>query len=281
MSSRATATRSESNSIFSNGTLGHRAGRLGQRRHRAADRDRGPPRFGTRRRPRSTGRTPAQPNSAYLIQFFSTPGATRRAASRARRTSARRRSGRTPAARSSAWTLGMLVDRCLDRRGHGRLGHRHRDLLLSTPAGSGLTAGDTSGFSSRPSGDQPLPRHEHGRRTPSRPGRSARRSRYSNANPSPSLVNAQRHRVPDPGSGPADDRAATALPAITAPVIIDGYSQPGSQGNDSSQVLAPDTDDDQETDIATITVQIDGSADQRPDVDRPGRRRRRTARSTA
>ena len=70
----------------------------------------------------------------------------------------------------------------------------------------------------------------------------------------------QPDRVPDPGGAACRRSSCTStLPPITSPLVIDGYSQPGSSTNDSSQFLAPDTDDDQETDIATIIVQIDGS----------------------
>jgi hypothetical protein len=77
------------------------------------------------------------------------------------------------------------------------------------------------------------------------------------ASPDPSAPNDIRFQIP--GVGLQTIELQQPLPAIVAPLVMDGYTQPGSSVNDSRQFLAPDTIDDQETDIAVVLVQIDGS----------------------
>src|SRR5262249_24610024 len=82
---------------------------------------------------------------------------------------------------------------------------------------------------------------------------------FSNSHPSPNASTPNDVQFQIAGVGLHTIALQQALPAITAPLIIDGYSQPGTRVNDSSQFVAPDTFDDQETDVATILVQLDGS----------------------
>ena len=206
------------------------------------------------------------PNSAYLIQFFSTPGAVAQG----------RVEGETYIGATSLRTdaTGAIIGaperhlRVRRRHGRGRRrlgdGHRHisgfdprrpclecrRYVRVLQPAGRG---------------DQPLPGHVHGRpggRVHSR-GTALGTLRFaidfSNNHPSPSASAPNDVRFRIAGVGLQTIALQQALPAITAPLIIDGYSQAGSRVNDSSQFVAPDTFDDQETDIATILVQLDGS----------------------
>ena len=79
----------------------------------------------------------------------------------------------------------------------------------------------------------------------------------SNANPSVSLYLPNQIVFEIPGTGLQTIELASGLPTITTPVVIDGYSQAGSQGNVSGGSFG--VFDTQETDVATITVQIDGS----------------------
>ena len=79
----------------------------------------------------------------------------------------------------------------------------------------------------------------------------------SNANPSVSLYLPNHIVFQIPGTGLQTIELAAGLPTITTPVVIDGYSQSGSQGNVSGGSFG--IFDTQETDVATITVQIDGS----------------------
>lgn len=81
---------------------------------------------------------------------------------------------------------------------------------------------------------------------------------FSNEYPSPDVGSPNTIAFDIPGVGLQTLRLEQTL-TITSPIVIDGYSQPGSVENNSSQYPAPDTDDDQETDIAVIEVQIDGS----------------------
>ncbi len=80
---------------------------------------------------------------------------------------------------------------------------------------------------------------------------------YSNANPSVSLDVPNRIEFQIPGSGLQTITLLSSLPAITVPVVIDGFSQPGSSTNTSAQVFS--VQDTQETDVAVVTVQVDGS----------------------
>src|SRR5262249_32136847 len=86
--------------------------------------------------------------------------------------------------------------------------------------------------------------------TPDGPNRGPLRwaINQSNANPSssPSQPNEILFRIP--GSGLQTIHLLTPLPATTAPVAIQGYSQPGSQTNNLAS-----------SDNATILVQVDGS----------------------
>src|SRR5262249_57121358 len=80
----------------------------------------------------------------------------------------------------------------------------------------------------------------------------------SNSTPSPSAADPNTIEFETPGPGLQTISLVGTL-TITQPVVIDGYSQPGASINDSRQLLAPDTIDDQETDIAVVLIQLDGS----------------------
>ena len=69
---------------------------------------------------------------------------------------------------------------------------------------------------------------------------------------SPVVPNEIDFQLPD--NGQQTISLTSPLPTITAPVIINGYTQAGSSTN-----LTTATTDDQETDVAVIDVRIDGS----------------------
>src|SRR5262249_32010120 len=77
---------------------------------------------------------------------------------------------------------------------------------------------------------------------------------FSNTHPSPSAAQPNTIEFEIPGTG-LQTISLVATLTITQPVVIDGYSQPGASVNDSRQLLAPDTIDDQETDIAVVLIQ--------------------------
>ncbi|MHB1555948.1 MAG: beta strand repeat-containing protein [Isosphaeraceae bacterium] len=81
---------------------------------------------------------------------------------------------------------------------------------------------------------------------------------FSDAHPSPSPSEPNTIAFDIPGGG-LQTIALVATLTITQPVVIDGTTQPGSFTNNSSEDSPPDTPDDQETDVASILVQIDGS----------------------
>ncbi len=81
---------------------------------------------------------------------------------------------------------------------------------------------------------------------------------FSDAHPSPSPSEPNAIAFDIPGGG-LQTIALVATLTITQPVVIDGTTQPGSAVNNSSEDQPPDTNDDQETDVASILVQIDGS----------------------
>jgi hypothetical protein len=58
-----------------------------------------------------------------------------------------------------------------------------------------------------------------------------------------------------PGTGPFTIHLLSPLPAITDPVVINGYSQAGAQFNQTTLGL-----DEKETDVAVLEIQLDGSA---------------------
>ncbi len=79
---------------------------------------------------------------------------------------------------------------------------------------------------------------------------------YSNAFPSisPAVPNEIEFQLPTNFDTIQTITLTTALPEITTPVVIDGYTQAGSYIN-----YSPASDDDIQTDVASITVRIDGS----------------------
>ena len=132
--------------------------------------------------------------------------------------------------------------------------------LSPTPPVLGLNNGDTSEFSGATRAVSPFLVTSTADQTINPAVGTIRYAiAYSNAHPIPSGSTPNQIDFLILGGGLQTISLVSALPTITVPVVIDGYSQPGSSTNDSSQFLAPDTLDDQETDIATITVQLDGS----------------------
>ncbi len=130
-------------------------------------------------------------------------------------------------------------------------------VTFLSPPGSGMTGGDTSEFTAATEAINPfLVTTTADTNTV---GTLRYAITYSNANPSISVSTPNRVNFQIPGGGLQTIELASILPTIASPLIIDGYSQPGSNTNDSSEFLYPDTNDDQETDIATITVEVDGS----------------------
>ncbi len=133
-------------------------------------------------------------------------------------------------------------------------------FLAPTPSIYGLTAGDTSGFSQATEAINPFLITSTADQ-PADPAVGTLRYAidYANANPSLSASTPNDITFSIAAGGLQTIELQASLPAIAAPLVIDGYSQSGTQTNDSSQYLAPDTVDDQETDIATILIQLDGS----------------------
>ncbi len=133
-------------------------------------------------------------------------------------------------------------------------------FLAPTPSSYGLTAGDTSEFSEATEAINPFLITSTADQ-PADPvvGTLRYAIDYANANPSLSASTPNDLTFSIAAGGLQTIELQSALPAITAPLVIDGYSQPGTVTNDSSQYLPPDTVDDQETDIATILIQLDGS----------------------
>ena len=82
---------------------------------------------------------------------------------------------------------------------------------------------------------------------------------YANANPSPSVSIPNQIQFQISGGGLQTIELTSILPTIVQPIVIDGYSQPGSSTNDSSGRSGLYALDDEETDVALLNVQIDGS----------------------
>ena len=74
-------------------------------------------------------------------------------------------------------------------------------------------------------------------------------------NANPYYPNVIEFQIPGPGLQTIE--LISALPPITEPVVIDGYSQPGSASNTPRASYG--VFDTEETDVATIDIQIDGS----------------------
>jgi hypothetical protein len=130
-------------------------------------------------------------------------------------------------------------------------------FLSPPPSPSGLTGGDTSEFAGATEAVNPF------LITSSADTNTVGSLRYaitfSNANPSPSASTPNQIEFQIPAGGLQTIELTSVLPTISQPVVIDGYSQPGSAPNDSLEFQPPGLDDDQETDIATILIQVDGS----------------------
>lgn len=251
----------ESNSIFSNGTLGIQLD--------GSSNDNIPAPTVTEALP-DTGLGTTEidlsyvgvPDSTYLLQFFSTPGAVVQGGVE----------GETDIGATSIRTdsNGNIIGQvngifAVDIPGVVDTGDwvTSTATVISTPSGSGLVAGDTSEFFNLPIPPNPtLTRATNPFLVTSLADTGALGTLraailFSNGHPSTTGPNDIRFQIP--GTGLQTIELQTALPPITAPLTIDGYSQPGSTQNDSSQFLPPDTADDQETDIATIQIQVDGS----------------------
>ncbi len=203
-------------------------------------------------------------NSAYLVQYFSTPGAVAQAGVE----------GETYLGATTAKTnsTGALIGRVngvfsIDVPGIVATGDwvTATVTVLSTPSGSGVTTGDTSEFFNLPIPPNPAltqatnPFLVTSLADTGAIGTLRGAILFSNMFPSPVASSPNDIRFQIAGVGLQTIELQGALPPITAPVIIDGYTQLGSRTNDSSQFLAPDLFDSQETDIAIIQIQIDGS----------------------
>ena len=132
--------------------------------------------------------------------------------------------------------------------------------LLPTPPILGLNVGDTSQFSGAVQAINPflVTSTTDSAASPAL-GTLRYAINYSNAHPSPSGLTPNPITFQIPGSGLQTIELQAPLPTVTAPVTIDGYSQPGSHDNDSTQGIFYFVTDDQETDVASILVQLDGS----------------------
>ncbi len=132
--------------------------------------------------------------------------------------------------------------------------------LLPTPPTLSLNVGDTSQFSGAVEAINPfLVTSTADTATSPALGTLRYAINYSNAHPSPSGLTPNPITFQIPAASLQTIELQAALPPVTVPVTIDGYSQPGSHDNDSSQEIGVFVTDDQETDIATILIQIDGS----------------------
>jgi hypothetical protein len=133
--------------------------------------------------------------------------------------------------------------------------------VVSTPNGSSLNGGDSSEFSNPPivATNPFLVTSTADEASSPALGTLRYAIAFSNSHPSPNASAPNDIQFAIAGVGLQTIELQQALPPITAPLIIDGYSQTGAKDNNSTQLAPPDTDDDQETDIATIEIQIDGS----------------------
>ncbi len=129
--------------------------------------------------------------------------------------------------------------------------------LAPTPSASGLNAGDTSEFSEAIEAINPF--LVTSTTDADTVGSLRYAIDYSNANPSLTASTPNDITFSIPAIGLQSIELRSPLPPITAPLIIDAYSQPVTQTNDSSQLPGFAAFNDQETDIATILIQLDGS----------------------
>jgi hypothetical protein len=133
-------------------------------------------------------------------------------------------------------------------------------FLAPTPSAYGLNAGDTSEFSAAVEAVNPF--LVTSTADTNTVGTLRFAINYSNNpanNPNPNASAPNDITFAIPAGGLQTIELLSPLPPITAPLVIDGYSQPGALTNDSSQFQAFDFFDDQETDIASILIQLDGS----------------------
>jgi hypothetical protein len=254
-----TADTIESNSIFSNGTLGIQLDGTSNDNLPAPTVHDALPDAALQSTEIDLSYT-GKPLSSYLIQFFSTPGTVAQGGVQGE-TFIGATSVRTDSNGAIIGLVGGIY--AVDVAVVVTTGDwvTATATVLSTPSGSGATGGDTSEFSSPPitainpflvsstadpSGAPVL-------------GTLRYAITFSNNHPSPNASAPNDIQFQIAGVGLQTISLQQALPPVVAPLIIDGYTQSGARVNDSTQLVPPDTNDDQETDIAVIQIQVDGS----------------------
>lgn len=201
-----------------------------------------------------------QPSSTYLLQFFSTPsstpagsveGQTYLGATTVKTDSSGKAIG--PVEGSFSADVGTVV-------AAGNWVTATATLVSLDPT-SGQTLRETSTFTPSPivAINPFLVTTTADVTTTLLPGSLRYAINFSNANPGPSPSQPNTIAFDIPGGGLQTIALVAPLDPITSPVVIDGTTQPGSAVNNSSEDQPPDTLDAQETDVASILVQIDGS----------------------
>ena len=221
----------------------------------------GPPRPGARHDQIDVSYT-GQASSIYLIQFFSTPGGVAKGDVEGEvfiGATTLKTGSAGPSGGPVTETFSTDMDTALVTPGDWITATV--TFLSAAPGETGLNAGDTSEFSSRPvTADQSLPRHLH-RRSGHEPGaRALSAMRSTSRTPTqPDRGTAQRDRVRDPGGGLQTISLLASLDIDKPVTIITATASRASQVNNSSEDPPLDTDDDQQTDVAVLEIQVDGS----------------------
>jgi hypothetical protein len=129
-----------------------------------------------------------------------------------------------------------------------------RGTLVSATA-TNLSTGDTSEFALDVASTGVIPPFSVTNANDSGPGSLRQAILDSNATPTaaPSIPNQITFAIP--GSGPFPIHLTSALPTITNPVTIDGYSQAGSSVNKTALGI-----DEKETDVAVLMIELEGFA---------------------
>ncbi len=248
----------ESNSIFSNGTLGIELD---------------PPSNDNIPAPALTAALPdtvlasteidvsytGVPNSTYLIQFFSSPPPPTNSNVIAQgETYIGETSIRTdPNGNIIGLQNGYLAVDVPVVVTAGDLVTATATYLSSLPANATLTAGDTSEFTAEP----PVATNPFlvtSLADTLAIGTLREAIMYSNSHPSATASSPNDIQFQILGVGLQTIVLQQSLPLITVPVIIDGYSQSGSKTNGATETQGP-VITQAETDVAIIQVQVDGS----------------------
>jgi hypothetical protein len=196
-------------------------------------------------------------NSIYLIQFFSTPGSAAQAS-----VEGKTYLGSTSIRTDSSGSIiglqnGVLAVDVPVVVTAGDWVTATATYLASIPANPSLNPGDTSEFSALPV-RAINPFLVTSLADTNALGTLREAIIFSNGHPSPIPGSPNDIQFQIPGVGLQTIVLQQPLPAITVPLVIDGYSQPGSKTNGATTVQGPVIEEAQ-TDLAVIQVQVDGS----------------------